>query len=405
MKKRILPFISISLAAICLLALFAPGAAALTYNGSSSYKSGPYYKKLCDVELTGDLRTDIVNVARSQIGYFEGDSSTQLSGTVFGDKNYTEYGRWYGMQDMWCAIFVSWCAYVAKIDTTLIPKHAFTPDGLKWFQNKGQAYSRADVAAGKYTPEPGDLIYFKSPRNNNPTNHIGIVTKYSNRVITSIEGNTSSEEMQTNGNTVSEKTHPIDDTYIVYICRPGYETGPSCADIMVQLDEKGAVSGGVKVRGWCFDKRDTSVALKIHVYIGGPKGSADAEAHTDVVADKSRPDVNNVHKCGNNHGYDATVKTNRSGKQQVYVYAVNPNTSDIAFIASFTADIPAQTANKKGDINKDGYINNKDIVALFRYVSGTNREKDESAYDYNGDGEVNNKDVTALFRYVSSFPG
>ncbi len=55
-----------------------------------------------------------------------------------------------------------------------------------------------------------------------------------------------------------------------------------------------------------------------------------------------------------------------------------------------------------GDVNKDGSIDNKDVVALFRYVSGTDKVEDESAYDYNGDKTVDNKDVVALFRFVSS---
>ncbi len=54
-----------------------------------------------------------------------------------------------------------------------------------------------------------------------------------------------------------------------------------------------------------------------------------------------------------------------------------------------------------GDINGDGETNNKDIVALFRYVSGGNADVNEIALDVNGDGEANNKDVTILFRYVS----
>ena len=54
-----------------------------------------------------------------------------------------------------------------------------------------------------------------------------------------------------------------------------------------------------------------------------------------------------------------------------------------------------------GDINGDGESNNKDVVTLFRYVSGGTKDEDESPYDFNGDGEVNNKDVVALFRAVS----
>ena len=54
-----------------------------------------------------------------------------------------------------------------------------------------------------------------------------------------------------------------------------------------------------------------------------------------------------------------------------------------------------------GDLNDDGNVDNKDVVLLFRYVSGANNKYDY-LYDFNQDGEVNNKDVTALFRYVSS---
>ena len=54
-----------------------------------------------------------------------------------------------------------------------------------------------------------------------------------------------------------------------------------------------------------------------------------------------------------------------------------------------------------GDINKDGEVNNKDVVVLFRYLSGTSDDVDEAACDTNGDGEIDNKDVVTLFRYVS----
>lgn len=151
--KRILS-LSLAVLTVTLLILspLMPQVQALTYSGSSSYKSGKYYTNLTNVTLTGDQRTDIVNVAKSQIGYQEGSSSSQLSGTIKGSANYTEYGRWYGLQDMWCAMFVSWCAHVAGIPTSVVTSHSYTPTGLNWFKSKGQAYSRATVAAGGYTP-------------------------------------------------------------------------------------------------------------------------------------------------------------------------------------------------------------------------------------------------------------
>ncbi len=54
-----------------------------------------------------------------------------------------------------------------------------------------------------------------------------------------------------------------------------------------------------------------------------------------------------------------------------------------------------------GDINGDGSVNNKDVVALFKYVSGGGTDVNIIALDVNGDGSVNNKDVVALFKYVS----
>ncbi len=54
-----------------------------------------------------------------------------------------------------------------------------------------------------------------------------------------------------------------------------------------------------------------------------------------------------------------------------------------------------------GDVNGDGSVNNKDVVALFKYVSGSEVAVNVIALDINGDGSVNNKDVVALFKYVS----
>ena len=62
----------------------------------------------------------------------------------------------------------------------------------------------------------------------------------------------------------------------------------------------------------------------------------------------------------------------------------------------------AENEKIAGDINNDGEANNKDVVELFRYVSGDKKLEDDSAYDFNGDSEVNNKDVVELFRYLSA---
>ena len=55
-----------------------------------------------------------------------------------------------------------------------------------------------------------------------------------------------------------------------------------------------------------------------------------------------------------------------------------------------------------GDVNDDGHINNKDVVALFKYVSSGSTDGVIAVLDVNGDGYINNKDVVALFKHVSS---
>lgn len=227
--------------------------AAVQYIGTGSYMSGRYYQALREVRLTGDGREDMVRIARSQLGYQEGGSPNQLSGQVYGGVNHTEYGAWYGVQDMWCAMFVSWCAHVAGVPDTVIPRHSFTPEGLQWFAQRGRAYSREEVTAGVYTPQAGDLVYFKSSRNTRATNHVGLVTGYEKGMLYTLEGNVASAGVASNGGAVVEKFYPITNGFIVYVCSPDYQrSGMSAAPTRQQLSAEklrkaltAAESGGV----------------------------------------------------------------------------------------------------------------------------------------------------------------
>jgi hypothetical protein len=189
MRSRNKKIIAVALSAALTVCVLSSQRVQANYTGTESYMSGKYYRQLQQVKLTGDPRTDIVAIAKSQVGYQEGNSADQLTGEVYGSKNYTEYGDWYGVQDMWCAMFASWCAKEAGISTETIPSHCATPEGLNWFTGRGLTYSREEVQDRKYTPKPGDLIYFKTSRNAKPTNHVGIVTAYSNGRVYTVEGN------------------------------------------------------------------------------------------------------------------------------------------------------------------------------------------------------------------------
>lgn len=72
-----------------------------------------------------------------------------------------------------------------------------------------------------------------------------------------------------------------------------------------------------------------------------------------------------------------------------------------AALCSSASLFRAASEGVPGDVDGDRSVTNKDVVALFRYVSGADEKVDEIACDCNGDGEINNKDVALLFRCVS----
>ena len=238
MNSRLKRITAVASTLVLTASLFGIPASAMQYTGTESYMSGKYYRRLEQVKLTGDPRTDIVAIAKSQVGYQEGGSDGELSGEVYGGINFTECGAWYGLQDMWCAMFVSWCADLAGVSTDTVPSHCSTPLGLSWFAERGLAYSRAEVQSRKYTPKPGDIIYFKSSRNAKPTNHVGIVTAYSNGRIYTVEGNVGAIGKTTGGGMVAEQSYPISNTYIVYICSPNYESGSTSVPAENHLTQK-----------------------------------------------------------------------------------------------------------------------------------------------------------------------
>lgn len=85
------------------------------------------------------------------------------------------------------------------------------------------------------------------------------------------------------------------------------------------------VSGGmgtVTVSGWAFDRDDLSRSINIHVYVGGPAGSG-APCYS-IKANKERADVESAYPgVGRYHGYFETISTDRTGRQEIYVYAIN----------------------------------------------------------------------------------
>jgi uncharacterized repeat protein (TIGR02543 family) len=81
-------------------------------------------------------------------------------------------------------------------------------------------------------------------------------------------------------------------------------------------------SGQVRITGWAIDPDTPATPVTIHAYVGGVVGIG--EGHDLGVANLTRADVGAAYPgTGNNHGFDFTFSTNKTGTQPVCVYALN----------------------------------------------------------------------------------
>lgn len=120
-------------------------------------------------KYTSSTKNDMVRVAEKQIGY---------SG---GRKIWTWAG--YSKRVPWCNLFITWCAdQLGYYDSGRIPLYQAPKNTAKWFKSKGLFKNRS------YVPKAGDLIFFSLSSGAQPY-HIGLVEKYSNGYVYTIEGN------------------------------------------------------------------------------------------------------------------------------------------------------------------------------------------------------------------------
>ena len=142
---------------------------------------------------TGNYAYDIVQVAKTQVGYVEGTN------------NDTKYNRWfgslsgYGYNYAWCQTFVAWCANQAGVPTSMIPRVSGTISAKDTFKKNG-TYHAGPYEGGSYTPKAGDIIYFYSSGSSSK-HHVGIVSGCSNGTVYTIEGNSS--------NKVAERSYSV----------------------------------------------------------------------------------------------------------------------------------------------------------------------------------------------------
>ncbi len=142
----------------------------------------------------------IAEIAMSQLGHVGG----------------YKYWDWYGWDFSveWCACFVSWCAdQGGYISRGVFPKYAYCPYGVNWFKNHGQWRGHGSE------PRTGDIIFFQWD-GDYEIGHTGIVIRYQDGVVYTMEGNTD------HGNNYLSKcsfrSYLVDDPEIAGYGRPRY---------------------------------------------------------------------------------------------------------------------------------------------------------------------------------------
>ena len=146
--------------------------------------------------------TKIIEIAANEIGVCENPPNN----------NNVKYNTWYYGKEVsgagypWCAVFISWCF---RTEQALCKKTASCVDMLDWFEKRGQIVK---------TPMPGDIVFFKYSTNNRRTNHVGLVIGVDGKIITTIEGNTSTTSQDNGGKVMRRNRY----SNIVAYARPKY---------------------------------------------------------------------------------------------------------------------------------------------------------------------------------------
>jgi peptidoglycan hydrolase-like protein with peptidoglycan-binding domain len=153
--------------------------------------------------------TDVLRIARSQIGYQEGRN------------NDNKYGRAYGMNHVfWCQQFVWWVFRQAGAGGEM-PKTAVTRVAYPWYRKNRHLVRVRDA-------KPGDVVWFDFSSSKKPVSHVGIVEKnLGGGRLQTIEGNTNQAGSRSGGGVLRK----VRSTRIVAVGRPRYAAATAPAKV------------------------------------------------------------------------------------------------------------------------------------------------------------------------------
>lgn len=164
----------------------------------------------------------VIAIAAAEVGYLEKKSNKDLNSKTAnaGTKNYTKYGKWFGMNPAyWCAMFISWIfykAYGTETGKKVLGTYSASCETIrqKFIKNK-RYYTK--------NPKVGDIVFFSGSRHSG-ANHIAIIYQIKDNKIYTIEGNTSGASgVVDNGGGVARKSYVINNSKILGYGRPLYD--------------------------------------------------------------------------------------------------------------------------------------------------------------------------------------
>ncbi len=136
---------------------------------------GVWMNSLSGVTLSGNSHKDLIEVAKSQLGYEESSLNYDVAEDGTTKKGYTRYGAWYGdPYGDWSAMFVSFCLYYANIPTEYCPQEADCSVLMDKLQSDEYGFY-VDAAEG-YKPLAGDLVFFDEDGDGS-SDHVGMVAE------------------------------------------------------------------------------------------------------------------------------------------------------------------------------------------------------------------------------------
>ena len=170
-------------------------------------------------------RAKIVAQARSWIGCKEADGSHKKIIDTYNSHKPLAVGYKLKYTDAWCSGFASACA-IACGATDIIPTEVGCQRHIALFQKMG-----IWVEDDSYVPQPGDYLFYDWQDNGvgdnkGSSDHVGIVEKVENGVITIIEGNYS--------NSVKRRTLKVNGKYIRGYGVPKYDADDVAGDKPVE---------------------------------------------------------------------------------------------------------------------------------------------------------------------------